>query len=277
MSLLNILKDKEIFMAKFCSLYSSSSGNCTYIGSSHGGILIDIGVSAKKTAEALSAIGVDPSSIEAIFITHEHSDHIKGIKVFAAKHKIPVYASAGTLSGMEKLGAVDSRVITDIIPYSGIEKAGMFIRPFRTPHDSNESTGFSIITPDSKRICVATDIGTITDSVMEAIYGSDLILLESNHDVRMLQNGPYPYALKRRILSDIGHLSNVACAEMTAELVSKGTSRIFLGHLSKDNNFPDLAYQTNLSAIMEKTGAVVGRDFLMEVNKIENDKGIIRF
>ena len=102
-------------MAKFCSLYSSSSGNCTYIGSSHGGILIDVGVTAKKTDEALCGIGVDPSTIEAIFVTHEHSDHIKGIKVFAARHKIPVYASAGTLAGMEKLGAVDSRVITCLL------------------------------------------------------------------------------------------------------------------------------------------------------------------
>ena len=102
-------------------------------------------------------------------------------------------------------------------------------------------------------------------------------MLESNHDIGMLQNGPYPYALKRRILSDVGHLSNIACADMTAELVSKGTGRIYLGHLSQDNNFPDLAYQTNLSAIKEKTGAVIGRDFLMEVNKVENDMGIIRF
>ena len=264
MSLLNILKDKEIFMAKFCSLYSSSSGNCTYIGSSHGGILIDIGVSAKKTAEALSAIGVDPSSIEAIFITHEHSDHIKGIKVFAAKHKIPVYASAGTLSGMEKLGAVDSRVIADIIPYSGIEKAGMFIRPFRTPHDSNESTGFSIITPDSKRICVATDIGTITDSVMEAIYGSDLILLESNHDVRMLQNGPYPFFLKERILSNHGHLSNEKCAETAVKLLESGTTRFVLGHLSKENNIPSLAFETTRAA-MTMAGAKENSDYLLSV------------
>ena len=264
MSLLNILKDKEIFMAKFCSLYSSSSGNCTYIGSSHGGILIDIGVSAKKTAEALSAIGVDPSSIEAIFITHEHSDHLKGIKVFAAKHKIPVYASAGTLSGMEKLGAVDSRVIADIIPYSGIEKAGMFIRPFRTPHDSNESTGFSIITPDSKRICVATDIGTITDSVMEAIYGSDLILLESNHDVRMLQNGPYPFFLKERILSNHGHLSNEKCAETAVKLLESGTTRFVLGHLSKENNIPSLAFETTRAA-MTMAGAKENSDYLLSV------------
>lgn len=264
MSLLNILKGKERFMAKFCSLYSSSSGNCTYIGSSHGGILIDIGVSAKRTEEALSGIGVDPSSIHAIFVTHEHSDHIKGIKVFAARHKIPVYASAGTLSGMEKLGAVDSRVITDIVPSSGIEAAGMFIRPFRTPHDSNESTGFGIITPDSKRISVATDIGTVTDTVMEAIYGSDLILLESNHDIGMLQNGPYPFFLKERILSNHGHLSNEKCAETAVKLLESGTTRFVLGHLSKENNIPSLAFETTKAA-MTMAGAKENADYLLSV------------
>ena len=264
MSLLNILKGKEIFMAKFCSLYSSSSGNCTYIGSSHGGILIDIGVSAKRTEEALSGIGVDPSSIHAIFVTHEHSDHIKGIKVFAARHKIPVYASAGTLAGMEKLGAVDSRVITDIVPSSGIDAAGMFIRPFHTPHDSNESTGFGIITPDSKRISVATDIGTVTDTVMEAIYGSDLILLESNHDTGMLQNGPYPFFLKERILSNHGHLSNEKCAETAVKLLESGTTRFVLGHLSKENNIPSLAFETTKSA-MTMAGAKENADYLLSV------------
>ena len=117
----------------------------------------------------------------------------------------------------------------------------------------------------------------ITDEIRNNLLGCELVMLESNHDIGMLQNGPYPYALKRRILSEVGHLSNIACADMTAELVSKGTSRLYLGHISQDNNFPGLAYQTNLSAITEKTGAVVGKDYLMEVNKVENDMGIIRF
>ncbi len=251
-------------MAKFCSLYSSSSGNCTYIGTSHGGILIDIGVSAKRTCEALAGIGVEPSSIAAVFITHEHSDHINGVRVFAKKHGIKVYASEGTLAGMESANALDAAIKTDVIPRSGVEAAGIFVRPFATPHDSRESTGFSVLTPDSKRISVATDIGKITDTIMDAVHGSDLVLLESNHDVGMLQNGPYPFYLKQRILSDRGHLSNENCAKTAVKLVESGTTRLVLGHLSKENNIPSLAYETTRSALT-LAGAQEGMDYLLTV------------
>ena len=264
-------------MARFCSLFSSSSGNSTYIGSSKTAILVDAGVSAKKLKEALLAREIDPSTLGGIFITHEHSDHINGMRILASTYKIPVYATEGTMSFLEENGKVTSKFPFQVIPYEGVEIGDIFVKPFRTPHDSRESCGYRIEMPNDMQAAIATDIGTITDEITKNIIDCQLVMLESNHDIGMLQNGPYPYALKRRILSEIGHLSNIDCAEMTAELVSKGTSRIFLGHLSKDNNFPDLAYQTNLSAIAEKTGAVVGRDFLMEVNKIENDKGIIRF
>lgn len=251
-------------MAKFCSLYSSSSGNCTYIGTSQGGILIDIGISAKRTCEALSEIGVDPSSIAAIFITHEHSDHINGVKVFAKKHGIKVFASEGTLAGMEAVNALDPKTVCDVVPYSGIEAAGIYVRPFATPHDSRESTGFSVVTPDGKRLSVATDIGKITDTVMNAIYGSDLVLLESNHDIGMLQNGPYPFYLKQRILSDRGHLSNENCAKAAVKLVESGTTRLVLGHLSKENNIPSLAYEATRSA-MTLSGSAEGIDYLLSV------------
>jgi phosphoribosyl 1,2-cyclic phosphodiesterase len=264
-------------MARFCSLYSSSSGNSTYIGSAKTAVLIDAGVSAKKLKEALLGRDIDPSTLGGIFITHEHSDHINGMRILASTYKIPVYATEGTLSFLEENGKVTNKFPYEVIPYDGMQVGDIFIKPFRTPHDSRESCGYRIEMPGDVKAAIATDIGKITDEIRENIIDCQLVMLESNHDIGMLQNGIYPYALKRRILSDVGHLSNIACAEMAAELVSKGTSRIFLGHLSKDNNFPDLAYQTNLSAIKEKTGAVIGRDFLMEVNKIENDKGIIRF
>ena len=146
-------------MARFCSLYSSSSGNCTYIGTPHGGILVDIGVSAKRAEAALRDIGVEPSSIKAIFVTHEHTDHISGVRVFASRYGIKVYASAGTLEGMEAAGALKAGMNYDIASPEGTEAAGMYVRPFRTPHDSRESTGYTVVTPDSKRIAVATDIG----------------------------------------------------------------------------------------------------------------------
>ncbi len=251
-------------MAKFCSLYSSSSGNCTYIGTSQGGILIDIGISAKRTCEALTEIGVDPSSIAAIFVTHEHTDHVSGIKVFAKKFGTKLYASEGTLLGMEEKDALDPKISAEVIPYSGIEAGGIFVRPFATPHDSRESTGFTTVTPDGKRISVATDIGNMTDTVMNAIHGSDLVLLESNHDVGMLQNGPYSFWLKQRILSPVGHLSNENCAKAAVRLVESGTTRLVLGHLSKENNMPSLAYETTRSA-MTLAGATEGSDYLLTV------------
>lgn len=255
---------KGIHMARFCSLYSSSSGNCTYVGTSHGGILIDVGVSAKRTTEALAEIGVDPSQIAAIFVTHEHTDHINGVRVFAERHGTKVYASAGTLEGMSELGVITPKVSADVIPQDGIEAGGMFVKAFKTPHDSLESTGYTIVTPDSKRIAIATDIGEVNETVMNAIYGSDLVLLESNHDVRMLQNGPYPYFLKERILSSHGHLSNECCAETAVKLVESGTTRFVLGHLSKENNIPSLAFETTHAA-MTMAGARENIDYLLSV------------
>lgn len=264
-------------MARFCSLFSSSSGNSTYIGSSKTGILIDAGVSAKKMKEALLGRDIDPAKLGGIFITHEHSDHIKGVRILASTYKIPVFATEGTMAMLEENGTVNAKFPYEVIPYEGLEIGDIFVRPFRTPHDSKESCGYTVELPDGQKAAVATDIGKITDEIRCNLLGCELVMLESNHDIGMLENGPYPYALKRRILSEVGHLSNVACSDMAAELIAKGTGRIYLGHLSQDNNFPDLAYQTNLSAIREKTGATVGRDFLMEVNRVENDMGIIRF
>ncbi len=264
-------------MPRFCSLFSSSSGNSTYIASSKTGILIDAGVSAKKMKETLLGRDIDPSKLGGIFITHEHSDHIKGVRILASTYKIPVFATEGTMSALEENGTVTSKFPFEVISYEGMQVGDIFVKPFRTPHDSKESCGYRIEFADGQKAAIATDIGKITDEIKCNLLGCELVMLESNHDIGMLQNGPYPYALKRRILSEVGHLSNIACADMTAELVSKGTNRIFLGHLSQDNNFPDLAYQTNLSAIKEKTGALIGTDFLMEVNKVENDMDIIRF
>ncbi len=251
-------------MAKFCSLYSSSSGNCTYIGSSQGGVLIDVGISAKRTELALADIGVDPASIAAIFVTHEHTDHINGIRVFAQRYGTKVYASEGTLCGMDELGVITPKVSAQIMPECGIEAGGIFVRPFKTPHDSRESTGYTAVTSDGKRIAVATDMGCITATVMSAICGSDLVLLESNHDVRMLQIGPYPYFLKQRILSNKGHLSNEVCADAAVKLMESGTTRLVLGHLSKENNIPSLAFETTRAA-MTMAGAKENIDYILSV------------
>ena len=251
-------------MATFCSLFSSSGGNSTYIGTPSGGILIDIGVSAKRTEAALRDIGVDPDSIGAVFVTHEHIDHISGVRVFASRHKAKVYATEGTLIGMDKAGVFASPVDAYIIPSSGAEEQGMFVRPFRISHDANEPTGFTVLLESGKKLAIATDTGTVTREMAESLYGSDLVLLESNHDINMLKMGPYPYPLKKRILSDTGHLSNDMCSSFAGELIESGTEKLILGHLSKENNLPALAFETTRSALEEK-GFRTDEDFDLRV------------
>ena len=251
-------------MAIFSALYSSSSGNCTFIGSGTGGVLIDAGVSAKQTVAALDCIGVDISDIGAIFVTHEHTDHIKGLRALASKYGIDVYASKGTLERLNDTGKLCDKFKCSVIDPDGVECRGMFIRPFRTSHDCAESVGYTVETPDNRKLSVLTDTGYVSDEMYNAVSGSDLILAESNHDIGMLRNGPYNYNLKRRILSDKGHLSNAACAELVTKLVGEGTTRLILGHLSKENNLPMLAYQTSRAAL-ETSGAEENSDYIMFV------------
>lgn len=263
-------------MAKFCSLFSSSSGNSTFLGNGDRGILIDAGVSAKRIKQALLSREIDPFKLDGIFVTHEHSDHISGIRIIASTYKIPVYATQGTMSALEENGVINGKFPVEIMPAEGVTAGELLVESFRTPHDSRESCGYRITFPHGQKAVVATDIGKITPTVEDALTGADLVMLESNHDVAMLQCGPYPYHLKRRILSDVGHLSNTACAEEAVKLIKKGTTRLFLGHLSAENNFPDLAYQTTFSALKSE-GAVEGIDYILRVNERENSDGIIRF
>ena len=251
-------------MSKFCPLYSSSRGNCVYISGSGGAILIDAGVSAKKIQEALNDVSADVSDIRAIFVTHEHTDHISGLRVFASRHNIKVYASEGTLDYLEQNCMANVTYKAEVISSEGVEVAGMFIKPFRTPHDAAESVCYSIQLPDGRKVAVATDIGHVTDNVLDAVRHCDLVMLESNHDVRMLQSGPYPYSLKRRILSGMGHLSNESCASVLPELIDSGTTHFFLAHLSQENNIPQLAFETSNSSLCG-VGAERGKDYLLEV------------
>lgn len=263
-------------MARFCSLFSSSSGNCTYIGTASHGILIDAGVSAKRITASLSDRDIDPRSIRAVFVTHEHSDHITGLRVFASKWGIPVYATCGTIKGIENAGAYSDKFALNEMKFSGVEAGDMIVRAFSTPHDSFESCGYTVEMPDSRKIAVATDIGHITNEIMNSISGCDLVMIESNHDVGMLLNGEYPYYLKKRILSDVGHLCNDKCGEVVSQLIHSGTTRFFLGHLSEHNNMPELAYQTSYCALCNE-GAVINKDYLLTVNPKENYEGTVKF
>ncbi len=242
-------------MAKIIPLFSGSKGNSYYIGSGSKGILIDAGRSAKQITEALSHFNINIASIEAILITHEHSDHINGLRVFASRNNIDAYMSNGTSEQMiidgHLKGVRYSCFQKDGDNYTPFDTGSFMVEPFKTSHDTTESTCFRITDKEKRKITLATDLGYISDTVFSYLSGSDAVILESNHDVGMLKNGPYPYLLKRRIMSDKGHLSNDVCSDALPKLVQSGTTRFLLAHLSRENNYPDLAYHCAVAKLME--------------------------
>lgn len=260
-------------MAKACQLFSGSSGNSIYIGGSSGGVLVDVGVSAKRCEYALGGIGVDTDNIKAIFITHEHRDHISGLRVFASKHKIPVFAEPNTIEELYRLKLIDGGVnIFEMGRYT--ELAGFEVESFNNSHDSAACLGYRFTLTDGRSVSVCTDTGYITDDAKAALAGTDMIFLESNHEISMLENGSYPYPLKKRILSPEGHLSNLAAGEFAKELLQSGTTRFVLSHLSRENNVPEVARQSAVAALSE-LGANENSDYRLYVSKPENDGGLI--
>lgn len=236
-------------MGKIFTVASGSSGNCTYIGYGKNGILIDAGVSAKAITQALSEQDIDINGIMGIFITHEHTDHISGLKVFANKHNLPVFASSDTLNRLVEMGiAGDNGIVVKTVTTAG----DFSVTRFATSHDCEGSSGYIVELPDGQKCAVCTDLGIVTDDIREQLSGCNAVLLESNHDVTLLQKGTYPEVLKRRILSDCGHLSNNACAIELPKLVDSGTTRIILGHLSRENNRPQIARSAAVAALMDK-------------------------
>lgn len=232
-------------MIKFCSLYSGSQGNCIFLGNDRTKILLDAGVNAKHIEQGLRAIGEDSKAISAILLTHEHKDHIQGAGVFARRYQIPIYTTARTWAAIIPCAGPlfeTQRCVID--PSKGSLQLGDFqIQPFTVSHDAAHPVAYTIFTGD-RQISVVTDLGYISPEVRTFVHGSDAILLESNHDLDMLEQGPYPWPLKQRIRGPKGHLSNDDAADFALELARDGTKIIFLGHLSQQNNTPALALGT---------------------------------
>lgn len=262
-------------MARLCPLFSGSSGNSYYIGTATSGILIDAGKSAKQLTLALQENDIDIAAVKAIFVTHEHSDHVQGVRVFASKYHLPVFATDGTLAAMEEKNILNDKFEYETIG-KGMEIEGMIVQPFPISHDCAEGCGYVVTTTDGRKTAFVTDLGYVSSKVEKAVKGCDTVVLESNHDVGMLQSGPYPYDLKRRILSEHGHLSNAASAEFSTNLIQNGTTRIILAHLSKENNMPELAYQTTLCALTEK-GMKQDVDFILKVAPVQNTAGSVLY
>lgn len=252
---------------EFYTLASSSSGNAALIRSGDTAILLDAGISARRIAQSLSPLGMTPEDLDAILITHEHSDHVNGIATLTKKYAIPVYASRGTAHFLPQAGSA----LRIFEAGAAFAIGDLAIQSFRTSHDAADSVDYRIDAPGGS-LGALTDSGYVTDDAIKALTGVDLLLLEANHDVGMLQCGPYPYHLKRRILGEHGHLSNEAAADFALHCVKNGTSDILLAHLSAENNTPEVAEYT-VARRLQAAGCsvrlgVAPRDRLSEVHTV---------
>lgn len=248
---------------------SGSSGNCIYIGSDDTHILIDAGISRKKIEEGLNSIDVSLKDIDAVFVTHEHIDHIKGLGVMSRKDGIPIYSTDGTINGIKaatSLGNIDSDYYHIIEADTDIHLKDMTIHSFSVSHDANEPVAYSVYC-DNNKASVITDLGYYDDYIIDNLENSDMMLVEANHDINMLQIGSYPYYLKQRILGNKGHLSNDSSARLINSLLNDNIKGIYLGHLSKENNYDKLAYETVKLEIDLSDNEYKSKDFHIEVAK----------
>lgn len=231
---------------KLCSIASSSEGNCIYIGTENHHFLVDIGISRTRAVDGLKQIGVEPEQIEGIFITHEHSDHIKGLSVWQKKNPCPVYATAETFFAMfhmKNACHIKEELVHPVEAGKAFFLETLKVLPFSISHDAANPVGYTF-SDETGKIGIATDLGKYTEETVQCLLGSNVLLIEANHDINMVEVGKYPFLLKKRILGDRGHLSNDNAGRLVERLLGESLRYVLLGHLSKENNFKELAYET---------------------------------
>lgn len=239
-------------MLNITPLFSGSSGNSVHIKSDKTEILIDAGVSFRTLSFALTKIGSSPENISAVFVTHEHTDHIAGLEVFCKQYAVPVFMNTKSAEKLYDMGKSPNlcNLIKTLNPHETANIKNLCVKAFKTPHDSVGSVGYRIDLEDlSDSFSYCTDIGYVTRDIAHNVFGSKTVIFEANHDVSMLKNGRYPYVLKERILSPYGHLSNEDCSAFLPHLAENGAKHIILAHLSEDNNTPAIAYETCKKAL----------------------------
>jgi phosphoribosyl 1,2-cyclic phosphodiesterase len=262
---------------KLCSIASGSSGNCIYVGSEQTNLLVDAGISAKRIEAGLNRIDINPDTIQGILVTHEHSDHISGLGILARRYHIPIYATYETVMafrGIRSLGDISEELINYVEPDKPFMINDISIEPFSTSHDAANPVCYTMRT-EKEKMGIATDLGKFDEYTLSKLDGSDLLMIEANHDINMLMVGKYPYYLKQRILGDRGHLSNDSSAELISKLLKKKKQHIILAHLSKENNYEELAYETVLCELC-KLGTP-SLDFYLSVARRDVPSDLIVF
>lgn len=252
---------------RLCSIASGSSGNCIYVGSESTHLLVDAGISGKRTESGLNSLGISCRDLDGVLITHEHADHISGLGVIARKYGVPVYATTGTIQAIQEcrsIGKVDRELFREVRADVKLTIKDLTVNPMKISHDAAQPVAYRIAY-GSRKVGICTDLGVYNDYTVECLKGMDAVLIEANHDVNMLQVGPYPYYLKQRILGDRGHLSNENSGRLLSRILHDKLQAIVLGHLSKENNLPELAYEAVRMEIAMGENPYKANDFLMQV------------
>ncbi len=252
---------------RLCSIASGSSGNCIYVGSDATHLLVDVGISGKRAESGLNELGLTGRDLDGILVTHEHADHINGLGVMARKYGIPIYATKGTIAAIREnanLGEIDEALFHEVRADEKLAIKDLTVNPMQIAHDAAQPVAYRV-SYGRKKVAVCTDLGHFTEYTVDCLRGMDALLLEANHDVNMLQVGSYPYYLKQRILGDRGHLSNENSGRLLSRVLHDGIQAILLGHLSKENNLPELAYEAVRMEITLGDNPYNANDFPMQV------------